>query len=250
VREITGSADFEAACRGDRLCLWAARGLDGPGRAWLSDDGRALAAAGPALATRDRLVLAGDAGAAAVLVGEVLAEVGPTYRPLGDAALIDALAGRVPGLAAGGRFGWMDIAAPGPAAPPPGTAAWLAEPELDEVAEVLAASYPAAYARPGLPGVERWAGVRDGDGQLAAVGALAWSAPAVGFIAGMAVRPAARGRGLGAQVCRLLLAGALARHPAAALMVDDGNHAARALYRGLGLRYRQLSGASVAGAAG
>jgi ribosomal protein S18 acetylase RimI-like enzyme len=77
------------------------------------------------------------------------------------------------------------------------------------------------------------------------VGALAWSAPPVGFLAGVAARPAARGQGLGWQVCRFLLAEALARHGAAALMVDEANQLARRLYQGLGLRYRALGVAAM-----
>jgi ribosomal protein S18 acetylase RimI-like enzyme len=251
MREITDGATLAAACGGDTLCAWAAQGLAGGSRAWLSDDGQALAVAGPGLATRDRLAVRGEAGAAAALVRAVLAEVGPTYRPQGDGPLIEAVASRLPGLALRGSFGWMDAtrAAPGPPgmAGMAGMAGWLPDAELPMVAEFLAAAYPAAYAKPGIAGVERWAGVRGSDGQLAAVGALAWSAPAVGFIAGMAVAPEARGRGLGRPVGRLLLAEALRRHPAVALMVDDGNAAARALYRRLGLRYRQLGVAAVAG---
>ena len=244
MREISDIADL-AAAHADTLCAWAAQGLAGRSRAWLSDDGRALAVAGPALATRDRLVVRGASDAAAPLVREILAEVGPTYRPLGEAALIDALADRIPGLARVARFGWMDCGPPDPPAVDRGPAQWLPEADLARVADLLAASYPASYAKPGGPGVERWAGVRGSDGRLAAVGALAWSAPSVGFLAGVAARPAARGQGLGRQVCRFLLAEALARHGAAALMVDDGNHAARRLYRGLGLRYRQLGVAAI-----
>ena len=245
MREISDNADLAAAAAGDTLCAWAAQGLDGRSRAWLSDDGRALAVAGPALATRDRLVVRGAPDAAAPLVRDVLAEVGPTYRPLGDPALIGALADRIPALAPVARFGWMDCGPPGPAAPGRGPVAWLPEADLAGVADLLAASYPASYARPGDPGVERWAGVRGSDGALAAVGALAWSAPAVGFLAGVAARPAARGQGLGWQVGRFLVAAALARHGAAALMVDDANQVARRLYQGLGLRYRQLGVAAV-----
>ena len=246
MRDITSYAALEAACDGDTLCSWMAQGLDGRSRAWRSADGRAVAVAAPALATRDRLAVWGAPDAAVPLVGAVLAETGPTYRPLGDGPLIDALVDGLPALARAGRFGWMDCTGPGPAAPARGPAGWLAEADLPVVAALLEASYPASYAKPGAPGVERWAGARDDDGQLAAVGALAWSAPAVGFISGVAVRPAARGQGLGRQVCTWLLAGALRRHRAAALMVDDANRAARRLYLGLGLRYRQLSVAAVA----
>jgi GNAT superfamily N-acetyltransferase len=245
VRELSDSAALAAACQGDTLCLWAAQGLGGRGRAWVSDDGRALAVAGPALATKNRLAVWGAPEAAVPLVRDVLAEVGPAYRPLGDPALIDALVAGIPALAGVARFGWMDGGPPGPPAAARGPAGWLRDTDLAGVADLLAASYPASYAKPGVPGVERWAGARGSDGRLAAVGALAWSAPGVGFMSGVAARPAARGQGLGRQVCALLLAEALARHGAAALMVDDGNQAAVRLYRGLGLRYRQLGVAAM-----
>jgi ribosomal protein S18 acetylase RimI-like enzyme len=45
----------------------------------------------------------------------------------------------------------------------------------------------------------------------------------------------------------LVLAVALDRHGAAALMVEEGNHAARRLYRDLGMRYRAVSAAAVSG---
>jgi GNAT superfamily N-acetyltransferase len=244
VREISDSADLATAAHGDTLCRWAAQGLDGRSRAWQSDDGRAVAVAGPALATRDRLVIHGAPDAAAPLLTEAWALAGPAYRPLGEAALIDALADRIPGLARVGRFGWMDCVPPGPAIDP-GPAEWLPDADLAQVAELLAASYPASYAQPGDPGVDRWAGVRGADGRLAAVGALAWSAPSVGLLAGVAARPAARGQGLGWQVCRFLLAEALARYGTAALMVDEANHVARRLYQGLGLRYRALGVAAL-----
>jgi hypothetical protein len=46
-------------------------------------------------------------------------------------------------------------------------------------------------------------------------------------------------------ICAFLLAEALHRHEAAALMVDEGNHAAQRIYSGLGLRYRPLAAAAV-----
>lgn len=176
----------------------------------------------------------------------VLATVGPTYRPLGERALIDALVQAIPALTPVGTFGWMDCRSPagGPSSGT-GTAEWLPETTLPEVEAFVAASFPASYAKPGVPGVERWAGVRDDGDRLAAVGALAWSAPTVGLLAGIAVRPQTRSRGLGRQVCGFLLAEALRLHGAAALMVDDWNHAAVRLYLGMGLRHRSLGAASV-----
>jgi GNAT superfamily N-acetyltransferase len=270
--EITGARELAACCAGDTLCVWAARGLDGRSRAWASRDRRAVAVAGRALSARDRLAVWGAADAAVPLVRRVLAEVGPDYRPLGDRELIGALVGEIDTLAHAATFGWMDRPRhlPGDPAPPVsghlapghpvaghpthpisghpasgGGAQWLPADADAEVARFLAAAHPDAFARPGVPGVQRWAGVRDGRGQLTAVGALAWSAPAVGFLAGIAVDPRARRQGLGRQVCTFLLAEALRDHDAAALMVDADNAAAVRLYRSLGFRYRAVSVAAV-----
>lgn len=76
-----------------------------------------------------------------------------------------------------------------------------------------------------------------------AVTAIAWPAPDVGYLAAVAVHAEARGRGFGAAVCGFVLAEALARHGAAALMVDEWNHAAIRLYRRLGMTYRTLTAA-------
>lgn len=72
----------------------------------------------------------------------------------------------------------------------------------------------------------------------------------MGFPAGIAVHPAARGRGLGRAVCALPAAEAVTRHGTAALMVGDDNSAAIRAYRAVGLRYRPLAAASVAGPCG
>lgn len=248
----------------DPLFRWTAQGLpaSGAARAWTSEDGRALAVAAPDLSRHDRLAVRGPADALVPLVREVLAEVGPSYRPFGDRAVIAALVAAgasaeasagVPGLAWAGDFGWMDRTG-GDAAGGGGTggteadgkAGWLSSPADDpEIAGLLTTASPSSYAVPGASGVERWAGTRDDTGRLTAVAALAWSAPEVGFLAGIAVHPETRGRGLGRTVCRFVLAEALSRHGAAALMVDDDNGAAISLYRALGLRYRPVSAAAV-----
>ena len=110
---------------------------------------------------------------------------------------------------------------------------------------LLDEAFPESYAYPGRPGArDRWAGVRDG-GRLVAVAALAWCAPTVGFLGGVATAPAARGRGLGRVVCAFTVERALAEYGTAALIVDDANSAALRLYRGLGLAYRPLGAASL-----
>jgi GNAT superfamily N-acetyltransferase len=246
MREIGDHDELAALCGADTLCLWAAQGLDGRCRAWRSADGRAVAVAAPALAARDRLVVRGPADAAVGLVREALDLTGPGYRPLGDRELIGALVDGIPRLAGVASFGWMHCRRPATIPAAPATARWLPGAALPEVAMLLETSFPASLAKPGV-GAERWAGVRAPDGRLVATGTLAWSAPDVGLLAGIAVHPQARGQGRGRDIAAFLLAEALRRHQAAALMVDDWNHAARRLYRGLGLRYQAVAAAAVTG---
>jgi GNAT superfamily N-acetyltransferase len=246
VIEISEHAELAARCHGDTLCLWAAQGLAGQSRAWRSADGAALAVAGPGLSTRDRIAVLGRADAAIPLVQGVLEVVGPTFRPLGDRDLITAIVAAIPQLAPVAAFGWMDRYAPASSTLRPGTAAyWLSETELPDVTALLQVSFPDSDAQPGEPGVERWAGVRDEQGRLLAVTALAWSAPDVGYLAGVAVHPAARGQGYGAAVFGFVLEEALAQHGAAALMVEEENRSAIRLYRSLGMSYRALTAAHV-----
>jgi GNAT superfamily N-acetyltransferase len=242
--EIGDHEELVALCSRDTVCLWAAQGLDGRSRAWRSADGNAVAVAGPGLSARDRLAVRGSPDAAVALVREVLAEIGPTYRPLGDRALIGALVEAIPQLVSAGTFGWMDCSRSTAVPPAPATAQWLPDDALPEVAALLQASFPASHAKPGVFGVHRWAGVRDDTaGRLLATGTLAWSAPSVGLLAGIAVAPQARGRGLGHNICAFLFAEAMRRHKAAALMVEEWNHPARRIYQELGMRYRPLAAA-------
>jgi GNAT superfamily N-acetyltransferase len=245
--EIGGHAELAARCEADTLCLWVAQGLDGRSRAWRSPDGQAVAVAGPGLSTRDRLAVRGPAGAVVALVREVMDEVGPSYRPLGDRELISALVAGMPQLTPVASFGWMYCRGPGSSPPEPSTADWLPETALPEVGALLEISFPASQARPGVAGTERWAGVRDAAGRLLATGTLAWSAPTVGLLTGVAVHPDARGQGLGRSVCAFLLAEALRRHGAAALMVEEWNQAARRMYKSLGLRYQAVAAAAASG---
>jgi len=245
VQEIGTHEELVARCGADTLCLWAAQGLDGRSRAWRSADGRAVAVAAPGLSARDRLAVHGPAGAAVALAGAVLDEVGPSYRPVGGRELIGALVAGVPALACVGTFGWMSCGRPAVLPPEPSAAGWLPGAALPEVAALLEASFPGSLARPGVAGAEHWAGLRDGTGRLAATGTLAWSAPAVGLISGVAVHPEARGQGLGRDICAFPFAEAMRRHGVVALMVEEWNHPARRIYRDLGLRYRAVSAAAV-----
>jgi GNAT superfamily N-acetyltransferase len=243
----------------DPLIRWAAQDL-ARARAFTDSTGSAVAVASPGLSMRDRLAVQGPAEAVIPLVRDVLRDVGPTYRPLGDRELIDALVAALPGLRPVAGFGWMDRTQP--LAADHGGVGWLPPAAAPGIATLLDGAFPDSYARPsptttlprkrfapfdfpGRPGVRRWAGVRDPrTGRLAAVAAHAWSAPTVGFIAGVATHSAARGQGLGRAVCTYVIAEALARHGTAALVVDDDNEPALRLYRALGLAYRPLRAAS------
>ncbi|MFI0420635.1 GNAT family N-acetyltransferase [Spongiactinospora sp. 9N601] len=239
---MTALAEVRAVAGDDSLVMWAAQRLDGGVRAFRLGD--AVAVASPDLCRRDRLAVAGPAGAAARLVAHTLGECGTTYRPLGGDELITQVARRVTGLRVAARFVWMDTTTPPPPGPPPGGgyggAVWLPAAAAGEVAALLADASPDAYAVPGLPGVRAWAGIRHGQ-TLAAVAADAWSAPTAGLLAGVATAVPARGRGLGERVCRFVTEHLIAAHGRACLMADGWNTAAIALYRRLGYRLYQAA---------
>ncbi|MGW1800380.1 GNAT family N-acetyltransferase [Streptomyces sp. NPDC001984] len=221
--------------------VWArqtgADGRPGPGvRVFRS--GSAVAVAAPGLSGRDRIAVSGRTEDALPLVQDVLAETGPTYRPFGDAALIDALVRGIPGLVPGpGAFLWMETAEP----PGPVTGVeWLDRDGERRARALFDLCFTDSYAQPGLPGVRRWAGA---DGGALAVAADAWSAADCGFMAGVVTHPHARGRGLGAAVSRFVLDALVRRHGRAALMVDATNTAAIAVYERAGMRGRLFGAA-------
>ncbi|WP_405063531.1 GNAT family N-acetyltransferase [Kribbella sp. NBC_01505] len=234
MQEIHTTADLIAAAAGDPLIVWAGQGF-GPGvRAWY--DGRAVAVAAPELSKHDRLAVAGPADEVARLIAAIDAE--PSYRPFGDEDLIRELADRVPGLEFAAAFGWMDTAEV-PAVTT--TAAWM---EGDDGVEaLLTEASPSSYAWPGRPGVRRWAAISGDDGELLSIAADAWSAPELGFLAGVTTRPVARGKGLSRQVCGFVTAELVKRHGRAGLMVDRDNPAAIAVYHRLGYSYRHVAAA-------
>ncbi|HZC25474.1 MAG TPA: GNAT family N-acetyltransferase [Actinopolymorphaceae bacterium] len=261
LREITSLAELRRGCADDGLVMWAAQGLVPGVRAWRRGD--AVAVASPYLSCRDRLAVYGPAADGSGLVAEALAVVGPTYRLIGPADLVGEVAGRITGLEVTRTFGWMETdrpaaastAPPEPTAPPARTpegtyaadgARWLDPHWSSPVAELLAEAYPESYARPGLVGVRRWAGAITPDGALAAVTADAWSAPDVGYVAGVATREPLRGRGYAAAAFRLAVDTLVAERGRVALMVNAANRPAVALYRRCGLTWRTLAAAGVA----
>ncbi|WP_236570087.1 GNAT family N-acetyltransferase [Streptomyces mexicanus] len=254
--------------------VWAAQatpeGRPGPG-VRIRRRGTATAVASPALSGRDRIAVAGRPADAVPLVREVLAEVGPTYRPFGDAELIDALIREIDGLEPGGApFHWMETrTAPEPVHAPGLRLGWLDAGGERQAQTLFDRFFPGSYAQPGRPGVRRWAGVYaterpdgagegdgeragDGDadgggGRLLAVAADAWSAAGCGLLAGVVAHPRARGRGLGAAVSAFVIDALVRRYGRAALMVDADNTPAVRAYERAGMRARLFGAAGRAG---
>lgn len=246
---VTGLRDTRSlarACKDDPLVLWAAQTLRPGVRAWAAAG--AVAVATPSLSNRDRLAVCGPPGPVAALLDAVREETGPSYRVLGPAQLVATVAERIDGLSVAGRFGWMETVreAPVPAADPgqqPHEAGWLGPADGSEVAEILQSALPESHARPGVPGVRRWAGIR-ADGCLAAVAADAWSTRPVGFVSGVATRPHLQGLGFGRAVVRFLFEAMRRDHPRLGLFVDGGNEAAIRLYKSLGMALRPVAAAA------
>ncbi|WP_168207459.1 GNAT family N-acetyltransferase [Microlunatus elymi] len=249
MREIADLEELVELSGDDLLCRWAAQGLDGRSRGWATDDGAGIAIATPALATKDRIAVHGSLAGAASLLPLVMAEVGDSFRPFGERRLIRGLSDMVElddarGLRVAGEFGWMDRA--DPLDDEVSDAHWLHPEDDAAIDELIAAGNPDSYAKPGDSAVERWAGIRDDHDRLIAVAALAWSAPDIGFIAGVTVHPDVRGNGLSERVCRLIAGESLRERGAVGLMVDEPNPAAVRTYRKLGFDYRELAAAELA----
>ncbi len=247
VRVVDSVHDVSQLCDGDPLSLWAMGAPSKRSQAWASDADDALAVAASDLSGRDRVALwAHDVHASVELVHAVMISLPASFRLLGPPELVIAATEAMASLTAVDKpFGWMECREAVPREPAPDglRPRWLGEGVQEEIGAVLDAAFPESLARPGAAGVERWAGTRSSTGALAAVGAQAWSAPTVGFLAGLATDPAQRGRGLAREVCRLLTVEALEQHPLVALMVDQDNTAARRTYEGLGFTYRPLAAA-------
>lgn len=190
----------------------------------------------------------GDVADAAVLVRRVLAEVGPSYRVLGKAGLVDALVRRLPGLEPVHHFFWMETTSPS------GVAAeevrWLDAREEKQATSLFDRFFPDSYAQPGRAGVGRWAGIvgetDGGDGvKPLAVVADAWSAAGCGFLGGVITHPSARGRGLARTVSGFALDALVDTYGRAVLMVLPGNTPAIATYERLGMAKHRFGAAQI-----
>ena len=236
MHELSTIADVVAAAHADPQCTWAAQGLNVGGRAWEHEG--AVAVACPQLCGRDRIVVRGAAAAAVRLVREAIDALGPTFVLIGDPPLMGGLLARTRWLEPCSFFGWMD-GTKRPRHERVHPVRWLARREWHAASEVLDAAAPWDCVRPWLPGVRRWAGITDAQGRLTCTAADAWSVPGLGFVAGLAVLPEARGRGQGQDVTAFVLEALLAAHGRAALMTDDCNSTAGRTLAKLGMSGRQ-----------
>ncbi|WP_371660537.1 GNAT family N-acetyltransferase [Streptomyces sp. NBC_00280] len=222
--------------------------------------------ASPGLSRRDRIVVAGETGDAVPLVRQVLAEVGPSYRPFGEARLIDAVVSGVRGLVPLEPFLWMETESPadgasrGPRRRPEGRpegrperrpdrgadVRWLDGQAEHEAGALFDLCFPHSHAQPGRAGVRRWAGVHDPADGLLAVAADAWSGAGCGLLGGVVVHPRARGRGLGAAVSGYVVEALVRDYGRAALVVDADNVPAIAAYERIGMRGTLFGAAAVA----
>jgi ribosomal protein S18 acetylase RimI-like enzyme len=234
-QQLRSRGEVAEASGSDPQCMWAAQGLLAGGAAWAA--GGAVLVACPALCGRDRLIVRGSAAAAASLVRAVFGALGPSYALIGDPPLMTALLARITWLEPRGFFGWMDCIRRPPCRPVH-QARWLSRLEWRAADQVLSLAYPKSFARPGVPGVSRWAGITDLAGSLTSIAADAWSAPGLGFLAGLAVVPEARRSGQGRDVSAFVLKSLMAVHGRVAMMVQNSNEAAITTYTELGLTYR------------
>ena len=219
VLQATGSDPFaRSSLRRGIASGWAADGVT----AWLGvdpDDGT------PYLSTL------GAPARVAALLAELLPGLPPGQRVTVPRGTPDHLP---PGLRLRGTdwdLRW--IAAPPPRQP----GEERVQPLVDEpaVQELLVASSPTASALPGDPAVRRWVGVRDGSGVLLACAADTSGAPGAGHLSSIAVRPQARGQGLGRAVTAALVRQLLAEgNDLVTLGMYADNASARAVYDALG----------------
>ncbi len=238
VVELRSLPELIACAGSDAVITWAAQQFTTDVRGWRLGDAVAVASRG--LSRRHRLAVRGPDVAVASLVRHAFAEVGPV-RPLGSPELIAAVCRRVESLRLIARFGWMQGTTRGV---DDARARVLAADELVQVDALLDRAFPASYARPGEQGVRRWWGVVE-QGEVLSCAADAWSAPTVGFLAGVASHPDSRGLGLGRAAVAAAVNAIVETYGCVALMVDETNTAARNLYASLGLTWRDLAAAAL-----
>ncbi|MGK5739729.1 GNAT family N-acetyltransferase [Micromonospora sp. URMC 103] len=141
------------------------------------------------------------------------------------------LAGRLP-VTTHDEWDFLWTTVPPPQQPGEERVVRLTEADHPALAALIEEAFPTTTSRPGDPRVVDWYGIRDGD-RLVACGADR-SRGDIGFLAGLTVAPAERGRGLGAALTAGMTRALLARFDLAALGVFTANAGAIRLYRRLG----------------
>jgi hypothetical protein len=235
MQELKTVADVVTASGADPQCTWAAQGLRAGGRAW--EHQGAVAVACPQLYGRDRIVVRGAAAAAVRLVRDAVDALGPSFVLVGDPPLMGGLLARMRWLEPCSFFGWMD-STKRPRHQRVHSVRWLARREWQAASDMMDEAAPWDDVRPWLPGIRRWAGITDAHGRLTCTAADAWSVPGLGFIAGLAVHPEARGYGQGRDVTTFVLEALLAAHGRAALMTADCDSTAGRIFAKLGMSGR------------
>ncbi len=242
LRRLVSTQELAWASNDDALLAWIAQ--DGVGTsttAWAY--GSAVGVAGAGLPQGRRLAIAGSTSDVAALLRSVERETVLGYRLLGAAPLLASLT-RGMRLRIVEEFWWMELGGGQLVGVDNEAARWLDEGDLDDVEVLLDVSFPASRARAGVPGVRRWAGIRE-RGLLVAVAADAWSCTTVGFISGVATHPAHRGRGLGRSVSRFVIQHLLNECGRAGLYADAWNRAAVALYASVGMSSHRVATADL-----
>jgi GNAT superfamily N-acetyltransferase len=108
----------------------------------------------------------------------------------------------------------------------------LTDADAPSVAELLDRAFPDTTTRPGDPRVRAWYGIREG-GRLVAAGGDRGRGD-VGFLAGLAVAPEARGRGLGAALTAAMTRRLFTTYDCVALGVVADHAGTIRLYERLG----------------
>jgi ribosomal protein S18 acetylase RimI-like enzyme len=237
MQQLAGGA-AAARVASNPLLRWAAQGLRPGVEVWTHADATGVRVDG--VAARDRLAVQGPVGPVAALVTGLLEREGHLYRPIGPEPLISGVCDMIDCLIPTAPFGWMHTAVTPRverAAEPAGRE------DFPAIERLLTVALPHSLARPSRAGARTWWVLRDVEG-VAACAADAWSAPDVGFLAGVATAPRTRGRGFGRAVAAYALAQLVHRYGCAVLMVEADNMPARRLYHSLGMTYTSLRAAA------
>jgi ribosomal protein S18 acetylase RimI-like enzyme len=167
----------------------------------------------------------GDPGRAA----EILSGTGAEWLHLPRATAADLARLRV---AHQDDWEFLWTAAPPPPQPGEPEVTQLTPADEPDIAALLDGAFPDTTTRPGDPRVVAWFGIRE-RGRLIACAADR-SRGGVGFLAGLAVTPDRRGRGLGAALTAAVVRHHLTGYGVSSLGVLASNTPALRLYRGLG----------------